>query len=351
MTLITQQANEAVHINADWDGSEYSNTSALSEGVLLEDERTNKHNHSDLNNAATWTATTGTYHHPTIPAPDGSLTAVASNPGNSVITQSSIVADGNTMSVYARTVAGTGTTNLMVSNTHTVGLFTLTEEWQRFSLPYDVANSPATTFYAFDSGAGTLAPENILVWGPQTELGAFPSSYIPTTGTPVTRVATQMSATLADMGVPSTLVNDISLQVTFVANADGLDIAGKYLADFFSDASYANRASFIVHGSGRLQLYKAAGGLTSYCTSIANIVNGGRYVVAARFTTTTLDLWVNGVLGTKSSTGNEGDSFMFPITKAVLGTNRTATDGSFITFESCSIWPEAKSDEFMEALT
>lgn len=289
MTLITQQANESVHINADWDGSEYSNTSGLAEGVLLESARTQM-----LAN-------------PTVPATqDVTVTAVAHT--MSVLGTGSVTLSG--------TATGTATEASPLTFTPTAGTLTVTV-------------------------AGSLD-------GFQLEIGSFASSFIPET---ITRAATQMSATLADMGVPSTLVNDISLQFTFTAKADGLDITGKYLADFFSDVSYANRASFIVHGSGRLQLYKSAGGLTSYSTSIANIVNGGRYVVAARLTTTTLDLWVNGVLGSKSSTGNEGASFLTPITKVMMGTNRTATSGSFITLESCSIWPEAKSDEFMEALT
>ena len=123
-------------------------------------------------------------------APDGTLTAykVAKTQG----TTSGILYDdtvstnaGVIRSIWAKTVSGTGTIHLTSHNLNTNSLVTVTNEWQRFSIPSGV--HVAYNFYAVDfRGSSTLT--EVIIWGAQEEVnvGDSLSAFRKTDGTAVT---------------------------------------------------------------------------------------------------------------------------------------------------------------------
>jgi len=120
-------------------------------------------------------------------SPDGNMTAdTITSVGGSTdfLVRSGVGSDGQVKSIYARTVSGTGTVAILGHNSVGAALATLTEEWQRFELPVDTAETGGTNFYAVDFRAGDLT--EIVVWGAQLETGENPTSYIKTEAATVT---------------------------------------------------------------------------------------------------------------------------------------------------------------------
>lgn len=249
MTIITQPANKPVHINADWDGTDYSNTSGLSEGILLEGARTNRVRWSiDLTNGV-WALDGGcTIAEAPTPSPGETpayLVDISSADARVNQPLSSVPAGDYLYSVWMRSVSGAGTFPVNVYGTttasggHNRSTLDLTEEWQLFAVPVTLVGTGIIYLYLSDSRSQSSTLTEAYAWNPQFQLGAFPSSVIPTEAAAVTRAATQMTATIGELGMTGTLVNNISGQIKVRPQFNPADDRGAVTDIFrlYSDAS------------------------------------------------------------------------------------------------------------------
>ena len=192
-------------------------------GLLIEEQRTNLTIQSQaFDNAAYSKAAIGvaaatiTANNDT--APDGTLTADLVNfSATTAIDQqgqlfrnvvTATAGQNITLSIYMRVPSGTATvfiglTELSPLTGQSVAC-NVTTTWQRFSITRTVLATtsmflqigPVTSAFM---GQTTVQPAaSVLLWGAQFEVGAFPTSYIPTTGAAVVRSADVCSITGGD---------------------------------------------------------------------------------------------------------------------------------------------------------
>jgi len=213
-TLLTAPANSARF--------DHNPVTGESLGLLVEEQRTNLLTYSEDFADASWVKIRSTVTSNTIIAPDGTLTGdklVATSVAESHVVYKSVLANTITFSCYAK--AGeynhlilftgsfgrwfnltTGTIGVFYTNETTASITDAGDGWYRCSITFTIAsgdnvyigvsNADATLSYTGNGYSG------IYIWGAQLEAGAFPTSYIKTEASQVTRSADSASMTGAN---------------------------------------------------------------------------------------------------------------------------------------------------------
>jgi hypothetical protein len=271
--------------------------SAGTKGLLVEGARTNSVLRSQELNDAQWT-TVGTAMTVTAnagTAPDGTLTAerlqipATSGSGLSLRAQTGLTSGAHTASCYVKGYGGTsGALDIYQSGaSFSCGACTYSgSTWTRCSLS---AGASVTTLHigndSLDCGASRSA-QDVLIWGCQSEVGPYATSYIPTTsGTAARQVETGLvysSISLPSSWSMAASVNGVS---ALPFNQRGLVEYGTNEWSFGSQsgASYASRG-FV-------------GGIAGTTTQTASPTSVARYAVVRDGAGLTVTLYAGGVAG------------------------------------------------------
>ena len=184
-------------VSANQPRFDYDPVTGECKGLLIEETRTNLLTNSNTdvefsNGARPNTWTSGQL------APDGSSTAklcVTNNRSFKEYISASVNNVVSTFSIYLKTNGSIVTRtfdlrDISSDTVRTTKTITITPNWQRF----DITGTVQSNGIRVEIIGGIF---NIFAWGAQLEAGAFPTSYIPTTASTVTRSAdnAQMTGT------------------------------------------------------------------------------------------------------------------------------------------------------------
>ena len=336
-------------------------------GLLVEEARTNTLLYSDALDGGKWIDASGVLRVNTFintaVAPDGLFTAKevrsTTTPGTAY------------HSYYANFSAGTGNRNfsifvkpngitsitLYVDNANAVGLtsFNLTGNgavtsgpgsfvklsngWWRLSTYGDItANQRADcAIYFTSTGDGS---SGFYLWGSQLETGPFPTSYIPTTTSTVTRAADVASMTGTNF---SSWYNPLEGTVVASAstNTDG------YLVNFYGASSTQNRIALLRNSSGRGQLVVE----TSAVGQAAISLSGGDSVaipsrLAGAYKTDNFYI-AQGSSFTGSDTSGSPDTSIY---RAAIGSLASSSFANG-TIARLAYWPSRLNDKSLQYIT
>ena len=231
-------------------------------------------------------------------APDGTNTAYkVSGDSTSSMTLGLGLSGTETRTIWAKTVSGTGQLNLTSHNANTNNLFTITENWQRFEVNGTTSTSGRAFFYAVDfRGSSTLT--EVIIWGAQAEVGDYATSYIPTSGTTVTR-----SQDFAGDAGNADIFNQTE-GVLYGEIEKKIQSTGQFALISVNNAaanSDANSVSIGWHNGNNFYFrVKSPSGTFTYQTLFANA--NQFYKVAIKYKSGDIACWVDGVEVATSTT-------------------------------------------------
>ena len=299
--------------------------------LLLEPQRTNEIDYS--NDFSQWSVIGS----PTLTSnygasPDGTQnsTRVQMVSGDRIYTSITSPSEGS-FSVYLK---GSGVVKLRDSANIVIADVTLTSEWVRY---YNIGDFSSSSNIQIQYVSGSVDLE---IYGAQFEEGSYATSYIPTNGTPNTRLGEVCS----DAG-NSSFIN--SEEGVLYAEISGLadDLTKRSIA--LSDGSSVNRVLFRYDNfSNKIRVYVLSGGIIegSLTFIVSDILDFLK--IAVKYKENDFALWINGI---EVDTDNSGTT---PIGLNTLEfANGNGGEFFYGNTKGLQVFSEALSDAELQTLT
>ena len=325
-------------------------------GLLVEEARTNQATHSEDLTVSAWGLMPNSFRNSTNSiAPDGTAGATRFYTNSNVpaflqqICPGSVGAKTHIVSCWARSTNGGADQTFRLKNTHAaVTDFysdnkTATSEWQRFIFTTTFISASNTAVIAGiveDSSANQF---DIEVWGMQVEFDtSFPTSYIPTSGSAVTRAADIASLAVSEFGYNQD-------QGTFVAQATSFYLGTNRETVISTVDSSSNLGVFVgkTAGGGDIDaLYAGEGGSNTYF-SLGAITEDTSYKFAFAIKTDDFAGSKDGDAVVTDTSGTQRTS----ITDLGIGSRKNASNRLNGHIKSIQYYPLRLSNAQLQALT
>jgi len=307
--------------------------------ILLEPQTTNLLTYSE--DFSQWSAGSTITLQSGFSAPDGTNNAyklTKTGTAQPYLIFNASLTTSTTRSIFAKTVSGTGTVNLLSHNSNTNNLFTLTENWQRF----DVTSSNSTgvvNFYAVDFRGSSSLSEIIVFGANATNDQAFATSYIPTSGSTSTR-----NAETANNAGSSDLIS--STEGVLYAEISSLSNDGTSRRISLSDGSIDNRVSLeIDETANKIKAFISSGGVSQILEHTATDLTQNNKI-AIKYKLNDMSIWLNGSEVVTDTSGN------MPVGLDRLNFDGGNLSNDFYGKTKCvAVYKEALTDAQLTALT
>ena len=323
--------------------------------LLLEPQRTNLVTYSEQINTGFTTSQGGTGLLPVITAnnaisPDGYQNAdiivfdAGAGTTSSDISAIRQVFGGTTAtytcSFYAKTPSGTAQIQVRIDGS-SYEKFTITNEWQRFTLTRALTGTSNQLDFAIRRGLNEPmnASATIQLWGVQVELGAYATSYIPSLGASVTRGADAASKT----GI-SSLIGQTEGTIFIDVNLDTVSAQTNDPVLIYLRGTNVETYIEIIDNGGVSSLHFNSG-VQATIDAPAGSVIAGRNKFAFTYKQNDFALYLNGVLIGTDTSGTVGaqDEFGFQY-------NNSAFEGQQKVSQAL-VFPTRLSNDDLAALT
>jgi hypothetical protein len=356
-------------------------------GLEIEEQRTNLVTYSDDFANAAWTKTEGTITANTVVSPDGTLNGdkfIESTTASSVhvlisaaatgVLSTTYVASfyiksaertrarvvmtfGGSNGVYADADLSAGTVGAATAlNTATAGVSTITSVgngWFRVTVSgSSSASTSITTRVEILDASGNRSytgngSSGIFIWGAQLEAGAFPTSYIQTVASQVTRAADAASMTGTNF---SSWYNQAQ-GTFFVDGSTNRPYSASVGGQFLSPAADSSNRMWIAQGNTTnfVQVNGQSGGSGQWDFFV------GSAPVANQQTRAALAYSINDIAasGNGSAVGTDTSATIPSVTQLTIGVGVTLSAGSTIngTIRKIAYYPLRVTNANLQALT
>lgn len=336
-------------------------------GLLIEEARTNLLLYSEQFDNAVWTKGVGlVVTADTTVAPNGATTGDTVTADSSIsIYQgvTSVIGTAYTQSMYIKAGGGNPATSLLfrddtgagrnITVNPATGVVTspsgtlissgstsFGNGWYRIYMSY-LADTTTVRGLIRPSSAGLA--QTFFVWGAQTEIGAFSTSYIPTATATATRP--RDIATMTGINF-SSWYNQTEGTVAVNIQWEGLKLASSQTILQIDDGTTANRIVFAASSSNSLlNVVTSAGVGTNVLTPATTYVAATSYKHAFAVSNLDFQLAINGTLGTQVTTG------AMPISVNALRFGTNITTFASIWFQSLAYYPTRLPNATLQAIT
>jgi hypothetical protein len=342
--------------------------------LLLEPSRTNKVTYSEDYNNSNWTtlASGETIVSNSIISPDGTLNAdtlEGDGTGTAVYVRQDVSLNTSvdyTFSIFAKK----GTNDFIAISaegfsgaTNTLLIFDLNNSivtngtgnienygngWLRCSFTIPISTDGTGRFLIYPAYNGTTRGfptssdangQNIYIYGAQAEQGSYATSYIPTSGSAVTRLTDSCSQTVPDGVIGQT-------EGTIYAELG--NIPSQAIDDVFielSDGTSNNRILFYADSNGYIKnQIKASGSISSLINT--NVTVSSNMKIAITYKSNEAKVFINGV-----QYGGTDTSVVVPSVNKMNLESYTGTRGETSTLKDVKLYNTALTDQELKKLT